>query len=173
MKEPKSWTQAELAADAAQAREIFRRRRMEEPLELYTRFFETFVPVFSEIIDRLPLLSDDAFKSGSAAELVRDPDFRTAFRYLAAPPVSEDDLKTLADSTLSAAALQSDAEQARRVRDTVLHIVDPHRFPGSAKTAHLRIRSERGRSLRLLSWLLPARSRHRGGWMPKRNRKER
>lgn len=63
------------------------------------------------------------------AELVRDGDVRTAFRYLAAPPVSEDDLKTLAETTLSATALRSDAEQARRVRDIVLHIIDPHRFP--------------------------------------------
>lgn len=63
------------------------------------------------------------------AELVRDDDLRTAFRYLAAPPVSEDDLKTLAETTLSATALRSETEQARRVRDIVLHMIDPHRFP--------------------------------------------
>lgn len=48
---------------------------------------------------------------------------------LAAPPISEDDLKTLAETSLSPAALAGDAAQARRVRDTVLHVLDPHRFP--------------------------------------------
>lgn len=65
----------------------------------------------------------------AVVDLVRDGDVRTAFRYLAAPPISEDDLKTLAETTLSASALQNDPAQACRVRDIVLHIIDPHRFP--------------------------------------------
>ncbi len=108
---------------------MFRRRRLDEPLELYSRFFETFAPIFGALIDRLPALANKPFDSGDVADLVGDRDTRTAFRYLAAPPVSEDDLKTLAESTLSAKALRDDAEQARRVRDIVLHIIDPHRFP--------------------------------------------
>lgn len=63
------------------------------------------------------------------AEMIRDDNVRTAFRYLAAPPVSEDDLKTLAETTLSPTALRSDREQAQRVRTIVLQIIDPHRFP--------------------------------------------
>lgn len=60
---------------------------------------------------------------------MRDENMRTAFRYLAAPPVSEDDLKTLAETTLSSSALQSDVKHARRVRDIILQIIDPYRFP--------------------------------------------
>lgn len=81
------------------------------------------------MIDRLPSLADEPFDPEGIAEIMGDRDARTAFRYLAAPPVSEDDLKTLAETTLSAKALRGDAEQAQRVRDTVLQIVDPHRFP--------------------------------------------
>ena len=62
-------------------------------------------------------------------DLVREGDSLTAFRYLAAPPISEDDLKTLAGSTLSATALRNSQEEACRVRDIVLHLIDPHRFP--------------------------------------------
>lgn len=109
--------------------ETFRRQRLDEPLELYSRFFEAFAPLFGEMIDRLPSLAGDPFDPEGIAEIMGDRDARTAFRYLAAPPVSEDDLKTLAETTLSAKALRGDAEQARRVRDTVLQIVDPHRFP--------------------------------------------
>lgn len=66
---------------------------------------------------------------GELAELVATADAQTAFRYLAAPPVSEDDLKTLAETTLAPTALRRDPTQARRVREIVLHIIDPHRFP--------------------------------------------
>ena len=108
---------------------MFRRQRLDEPLELYSRFFETFAPVLESLVDQLASLAADPPDPETIAGLLADPDVRTAFRYLAAPPVSEDDLKTLAETTLSAAALRGDAEQARRVRDTVLHIIDPHRFP--------------------------------------------
>ena len=129
MNDPRNWTFDELTGDAARARESFRRRRLDEPLELYSRFFETFAPVFGTIIDRLSSLADEPLDPANIAELVGDRDVRAAFRYLAAPPVSEDDLKTLAETTLSPTTLRRDVEQARRVRDTVLHILDPHRFP--------------------------------------------
>lgn len=131
-----------MTADAAKARALFRRQRLDEPLALYSRFFNAFVPVFGSVIDRLPSLADDSLDPENIGALVGDKDARTAFRYLAAPPVSEDDLKTLAETRLSAAALRSDAAQAQRVRDVVLHIIDPHRFPWIAErrdpTAHER-----------------------------------
>ena len=74
-------------------------------------------------------MTDDSVEPEVIAELVSDRNVRTAFRYLAAPPISEDDLKTLADTTLSTTALRQDASRAERVRDTILHILDPHRFP--------------------------------------------
>lgn len=87
------------------------------------------MPVFNGIIDLLPDLTAPDLDPETVVDLVRDGDVRTAFRYLAAPPISEDDLKTLAETTLSASALRKDPAQARRVRDIVLHIIDPHRFP--------------------------------------------
>ena len=56
-------------------------------------------------------------------------DAQKAFRYLTAPPISEDDLKTVADSTLTASRIRADPDSAKRIRDTVLTIIDPHRFP--------------------------------------------
>ena len=129
MSEPKRWTRSELTRDAETSRELFRKQRLDEPLALYSTFFDEFVPVFGRIIDRLPLLAEDSLDPEAMSDLVRERDSLTAFRYLAAPPVSEDDLKTLAETTLSAAALRSDRAEARRVRDIVLHIIDPHRFP--------------------------------------------
>lgn len=55
-----------------------------------------------------------------------------AFRYLTAPPISADDLMTVADATLIPARLRVEPAQAIRIRDTVLTILDPHRFPWMA-----------------------------------------
>ena len=103
------------------------------------------MPVFGRIIDQLPTLAEDSIVPEAMPDVVREGDSLTAFRYLAAPPVSEDDLKTLAETTLSATALRSDPAEARRVRDIVLHIIDPHRFPwikeDRAPTRHERDRA--------------------------------
>ena len=101
-------------------------------------------------------MTSDTFDAEVVAELVSDRDVRTAFRYLAAPPISEDDLKTLANTTLSAAALRQDAEQAQRVRDTVLHILDPHRFPWISEGRNP-TREERSRAIIASAVLVAAR----------------
>ena len=129
MADPPIWTAAELASDAERAKAVFRARRLREPLELYSRFFKLFVPAVASMIDRLPSLTSSRPEAETVAEIIADEEQRTAFRYLAAPPISEDDLKTLAETSLSATALRSDEEQARRVRETVLQVIDPHRFP--------------------------------------------
>ena len=107
MNEPKIWSLEELTRDSETSRELFRKQRLDEPLALYSEFFNDFIPVFGRIIDRLPRLAEDAIDPEAMPDLVREGDSLTAFRYLAAPPVSEDDLKTLAETTLSATALRS------------------------------------------------------------------
>ena len=129
MNEPESWTLDELTRDAGRAKELFRRSRLDEPLALYSEFFNTFAAIFGGIIDRLPSLTSPSAESNALAELVATADAKTAFRYLAAPPVSEDDLKTLAETTLAPTTLRSDPERVRRVREIILHVIDPHRFP--------------------------------------------
>jgi hypothetical protein len=63
------------------------------------------------------------------ADLVDGRDARKAFRYLTAPPISQDDLETITDAALTPSRLRTDPDSARRIRDTVLMIIDPHRFP--------------------------------------------
>jgi hypothetical protein len=127
MNSPPKWSLQDLQRDAREAKAIFRRERLDEPREQYSKFFHAFVPVFGALIDRLADVSDA--DPTALAEIVRDKNRRTGFRYLAGPPISEDDLKTLAETTLSATALRRNPEEARRVRDVVLHVIDPNRFP--------------------------------------------
>lgn len=63
------------------------------------------------------------------ADLMADGDSRRAFCYLTAPPISEDDLKTLAEASLAASVLRANPDSAHRIRDIVCRILDPHRFP--------------------------------------------
>lgn len=129
MTNPQRWTTTELASDLEKARAVFRDQRLREPLQVYSKFFAQFAPVFSELIDRLPSLAQDQHDSAILGDLFRDDDVRTALRYLTAPPISEDDLKTLAETTLSPTVLRTDEEHARRVRDIIFQILDSHRFP--------------------------------------------
>jgi Holliday junction resolvase len=128
MIQPTIWTVDGLRADVDQARAIFRRERTDEPLERYSSFFEKFSGIFADLVDEL-----NSFAAADNPELLsqimRDASRKTALRYLAAPPISEDDLKVLADTKLSATALRSDPAGAKQVREILLHIIDQHRFP--------------------------------------------
>lgn len=126
---PKRWTEAELKSDAAVARSTFRHERLLEPLDLYNQFFITFADIFRELIDRLPEITAEPVDAELIADLIDGRDAQKAFRYLTAPPISEDDLETVADAALTPSRLRTDASSAKRIRDTILTIIDPHRFP--------------------------------------------
>lgn len=52
-----------------------------------------------------------------------------AVRYLAGPPISVDDIETVADARLSRHALSADNEKARVIIETVFLALDRRRFP--------------------------------------------
>src|SRR5438128_1552954 len=130
---PKRWTKAELRSDAAVAKSAFRDARLLEPLDLYNQFFTAFADIFRELIDKLPNVTADPVDAELIADLIDGRDAQKAFRYLTAPPISEDDLETVADATLTPSRLRTDPGSAKRIRDTVLTIIDPHRFPWVAE----------------------------------------
>jgi hypothetical protein len=127
--QPIRWKLPQLKADAKTARDLFRHERVGEPLALYEQFFAKFAVIFRETIGQLPNLAADPIDPSLIAAMVTGRDQQKAFRYLTAPPISEDDLKALADTTLAPSVLAGDANLAKRVRDTVMTILDPHRFP--------------------------------------------
>lgn len=133
MSEPRRWTLAELERDVQEATSVFREERLKESLNQYSEFFAHFSSVFRDLVERLPALARGEDSADTLAEILSVGDVRTALRYLTAPPVSDDDLKTLAKTKLSAAALRSSRENARHVADLVLRLVDPHRFPWIAE----------------------------------------
>jgi hypothetical protein len=119
----------QLADDVAAAITIFRSERLDEPKERYGEYFHKFSGLVGELIDELPAVLADPVDPALIAKFVKGRDRNKTFRYLTAPPISQDDLETLADTTVGPLVLIKDPVAAARVRDVVKAVIDPHRFP--------------------------------------------
>lgn len=124
---PPRWTEEQLEADRLAAIAVFRRVRMREPLEQYLEAFDEYRGTVEDLLEATVDLSQLA---DLAVDVVTDPAFQEALRYLAGPPISQADLKTLADvESLAASRIGADPEIARRIVETVLLGLDRRRFP--------------------------------------------
>jgi hypothetical protein len=85
------------------------------------------------LVDKLPDVTAEPVNAELIAQLIDGRDAQKAFRYLTAPPISKDDLETVADAILTSSRLRADLAGAKRIRDIVLTIIDPHRFPWVAE----------------------------------------
>ncbi len=124
------WSSDELEAARLQATEVFREERMREPLDAYLEIFDAFEGVVEDLLESTVDLTD---LDSRALELLASKDFLWAFRCLAGPPISEDDLKTLADATLAPTKLRADPDRVRRIVDVVRLGLDRRRFPWVAE----------------------------------------
>jgi hypothetical protein len=129
------WTAEELSADAAAARAEFRARRLGEPLARYLDAFDASREGNAALIARLgELLDKDADGSGEFTRALWSTEAgRTAFRYLGAPPISQDDLETLAETALSPTAAHDVEGKRKRLIDVMRAVLDPRRFPWVAQ----------------------------------------
>lgn len=124
---PPQWSDAEFAADAEAAIDYFRRTRLLEPLELYLDYFDQYRGTAEEVVEATVDLTE---LRALAAELFSDTDNLTIVRYLAGPPISEDDLKVISETdSLARGRIKKDPSIAERVADTVLLGLDRRRFP--------------------------------------------
>jgi hypothetical protein len=124
--EPPVWTREQLEIDRLKAIELFRKERMEEPLEDYLEAFDEYQGHIEELLETMVDLSQ---LESTALDVLTDPHLLEAFRYLAAPPISQDDLKVLAEATsLAKGPLQSRPEDVRRLIEVVRLVLDRRRF---------------------------------------------
>jgi len=72
--------------------------------------------------------ADLAQLDNAAIEILTNSSLLEAFRYLAGPPVSQDDLRTLGEAVLSPGRLRNDPDMARRVVEVVRLGLDRRRF---------------------------------------------
>jgi peptidyl-tRNA hydrolase len=121
--QPTIWTREEFERDQDAAVQIFRSERLEEPLEHYFDAVQKTVEALLKSTEDLATLHQQAVQLLTASHL------QECLRYLASPPVSLDDLKTLMDSSLSRQALRDKPEIAERIINTILGVLDQRRFP--------------------------------------------
>ncbi len=117
----------QLESARQRAIENFRKERLEEPLEAYLDFFETYQGTMENLLEKTVDLTQI---EEHALDILTEPESLLAFRYLAGPPISYDDLKVLSEAdSLSTARLRRDHDLVKRVIGTVLAGLDRRRFP--------------------------------------------
>jgi XamI restriction endonuclease len=127
---PPRWTQEELKTERAKAQEVFRQERIQEPLEDYLEAFDQYQGVVEELLETTIDLST---LDETALSVLTEPALLEAFRYLAGPPISKDDLKVLSDAVLSPGRLKNNPEMVKRVIEVVRAGLDRRRFPWVAE----------------------------------------
>jgi hypothetical protein len=131
---PPRWTDEQFEADRQQAITAFRARRMQEPLGQYLAYFATARDAVSALLEST---GDLAALPDMASEVLSDADLLRVIRYLPGPPISEDDLKTLAvDASLAPSLIRADQAMARRVIEVVFLGLDQERFPWLSQNRH-------------------------------------
>ncbi len=125
---PPHWTSEELDRDSAAASTQFRKKRLvvsDTWAKHYHSAVNKFELLFQILHDlRLDRVGDD--------DLVRvyDLNLGEALRYLAGPPISDDDLRVIADiDSLVPGVLRKNPDLVRRIFSVITTIIDPHRFP--------------------------------------------
>jgi hypothetical protein len=120
------WTEAQLNDGLSKAKERFRQERMEEPLEAYLEAFDQYQGAVEDLLETSVDLTQ---LDQTLLDVLTNPALMEAFRYLAGPPISVDDLKVLAEAQLSPSRLKANPEMARRVLNVVRVGLDRRRFP--------------------------------------------
>lgn len=123
---PPRWTEEQLHRDVRSAIEIFRRERLQEPLQAYLDAFEQYQGFVEELLKASVDLTE---LDERASEVLSDRRLLEAFRFLTGPPLSEDDLKTLSEAVLSPSRLRTDRAMAGRIVEVVRVALDRAAVP--------------------------------------------
>lgn len=126
MIDPPHWTEEQLDAARKKASAAFIKERLEEPLEDYLEAFDEYQGHIEELLEATVDLTD---LDTPALDVLGDPRLLEVFRYLAAPPISSDDYKVLADvRSFSLSRLKQSPEAVQRLLDVVRQVLDRRRF---------------------------------------------
>ena len=125
----RKWSFAEIQVDAECAKALFRQRRLGEPMAYYLEAFAALEGANKKLTAKLLQFVSDPVDPKLVASFIKEDDLLMALRYLGAPPISADDLKTLSGANLAWTQIQADPAKAAAIRDVILAILDPKRYP--------------------------------------------
>lgn len=128
MKQPPKWTHDELAAEAVVSEGLFRTGRL-DITDAWAAHYSEARAKFELLFTKLGDLRADSITDASLSAVYGEK-LGEALRYLAGPPISDDDLKVIAHvSSLTPSVLARDAEKVRKVYEVIERVIDPFRFP--------------------------------------------
>lgn len=123
---PPRWSPHDLEREVTAAVESFRHEREQEPLDQYLAHVDDYLDAADELIE---LTVDLTQLRERAVEVATSEHLLETLRFAAGPPISTDDLRVIADTSLAPGRLRADPEAAARIVDSVLGALDRRRFP--------------------------------------------
>ena len=124
---PHRWKEAELERQRLDSIRLFREQRLQEPLEDYLEAFDQYRGTVEDVLE---LTVDLAEIHKNALEIMLNEERMEVLRYLPAPPISTDDLKTVTEAkSLAPGRLRADPALVKRIMDTIMLVIDRRRFP--------------------------------------------
>jgi len=135
------WSAQQLADDAATSAAQFRGERL-AVTDAWESHYQAAREKFDLLFKKLNDLDPSSITNGNLRDAYGSGLGET-LRYLAGPPISDDDLKVIADvESLAPSVLKKDSEALRKVFEVIERVIDPHRFPwieaGTAPTKEQR-----------------------------------
>lgn len=125
---PARWTTQELAEAAATSAAQFRNERL-AITDSWATHYNQARGKFDLLFEKLNDLNPGAISDQNLADAYGQG-LGEALRYLAGPPISDDDLQVIADvESIAPGALKKNPEALRKVFGVIERVLDPYRFP--------------------------------------------
>lgn len=125
---PVQWTEVELTDAAAASASHFRNERL-AITNSWSKHYAQARGKFDLLFKKLNDLNPGAISDANLAEAY-GLGLGEALRYLAGPPISDDDLQVIADvDSIAPGVLKNSPEALRKVYGVIARVIDPHRFP--------------------------------------------
>lgn len=134
---PARWTTEELAEEATVSASLFRTERLSVS-GAWESHYQNARNKFELLFQKLNNLNPDEITDANLADAYGSG-LGEALRYLAGPPISDDDLQVIADvDSIAPGVLKKKPEDVRKLFEVIERVIDVHRFPwldaGSAPT---------------------------------------
>ncbi|TWR78410.1 XamI family restriction endonuclease [Pseudomonas saxonica] len=125
---PARWTTAELAEDSAISAAEFRTERL-AVTGAWESHYQAARSKFELLFQKLSNLNPGGVTDANLTDAYGSG-LGEALRYLAGPPISDDDLQVIANvDSLAPGVLKKKPEEVRKVFEVIERVIDVHRFP--------------------------------------------
>lgn len=124
-----AWTSVQLAEAAALSAAHFRSSRLDATTDAWGNHFAESEAKFESLFRQLADLTEGSVTDASLGDAYKG-NLGEALRYLAGPPISDDDLIVIADiPSVTPSILAKNPAEMRKAFEVIRRVIDPHRFP--------------------------------------------